>query len=204
MTTHFQDGEGARAGRLLSRLARAARHSPNAAHAVTQVITYQPATLLPIALNVARADHSSIDDAIAAAVATTELPADVFHGLHESIPSPTVALPHTALALAQHLRQQATADSELALALVNLGNRLSEVGRRQDGLTATEEDLCPSHPRSHDRTRPPPQSPDTPSQRPSTPYRHHCIAPDLSLRRSAPEEPRRGYSALLSRPVPSP
>ncbi|MFI1443186.1 tetratricopeptide repeat protein [Streptomyces fructofermentans] len=128
-----------RAERLITRLVRAARHTPAAGPVLTTVVGTQPDLLLPVALGAARAGHGPVDDALAQAVVAADLDVEALLQLNASLPWTSSALGHTALAIAEQACRKADGSSTHAHSLLTLGLRLSEVGRHSEAVTAMRE-----------------------------------------------------------------
>ncbi|MGY1937539.1 P-loop NTPase, partial [Nocardia gipuzkoensis] len=136
---------------LLTVCTRAATHlalGPAVGHRLTTWCRRHPDTLLVHAIEVATRVETPtpLTDALDQTINDPTTPTDTLASLHNNIPHSTHALAPTAAELARVLTdryrtsdQPPETNRDLASSLNNLSNRLSELGRHEEGLAAAEE-----------------------------------------------------------------
>jgi len=128
----------------LTTLTRAAQRDEKQKKQLEEALTGRLKRLAPIALQVAQETGDPIGSVLAKVLNTSANPSLAYR-LHDQIPTETVALREVAVEVTQQCledqrhRGENVSTSELARLSNTLGNRLSDLGRREEALAAAEE-----------------------------------------------------------------
>jgi tetratricopeptide (TPR) repeat protein len=136
-----------RVSRALTVLARAALVDPRAAGQLDQVLRADPKHLVLPALDVAVETNPNVGGMIEPLIESGELSDHFLEHVLAAIPHETLALLETAVAVSQRLADGSERGShKRGVRLVYLSNWLSDLGRREEALTAVEEAVAIERP----------------------------------------------------------
>jgi tetratricopeptide (TPR) repeat protein len=128
-----------RAARALTVLARAALTQPAALGLLGDALTAHPEDLAVPAMSVAVETNPAVGELLSEALTARPASAQALKRIADSAPYPSFALAPVAAAVLGQLADQTTEAGPRAGRLVDLSNRLGDLGRREEALAVIEE-----------------------------------------------------------------
>jgi tetratricopeptide (TPR) repeat protein len=135
----FASVDERRAAQALTVLARAALTQPLALNQIRLALEAEPERLVVPALTVTTETNPALASVITSVLASSKIAEDQLETIAEAIPRPSVALAEVGAAVTGALAVAATTGKERAGWLVTLSIWLSDLGRREEALAASEE-----------------------------------------------------------------
>jgi tetratricopeptide (TPR) repeat protein len=135
----FSELDDTRATRSLTVLARAALVDDRAVDVLRAALAADPDNLAVPALPVAVETNPMIGELLVQAISVQPVSRETLKRIDAALPYPSSALAAPAVVVLQRLVEGSTDDVERARYLMRLSNRLGELGRPEDALTAIEE-----------------------------------------------------------------
>jgi tetratricopeptide (TPR) repeat protein len=128
-----------RAARALSVFARAALTQPDAVDLLRDALTVDLEHLAVAAVSVAVETNAAVGDLLTQALNAEQVSVTALTRIAEAAPYPSFALAEAAATVLQRLVDQCAESSQRAEWLVDLSNRLADLGRPDQALAAAEE-----------------------------------------------------------------